>query len=324
MAYALNGKRVYVAGHRGLLGRALVLRLAEQGCEILIAERDELDLRGQAETLAWMAAARPQAVFIAAARQGGIAAHQSRPAEMLYDNLMIAANLIEAARQTGVEKLLSVGSAAAYPVDAAQPVAESALLTGPLDPSHRAYGLAKLAGLGLCDAYRRQYGCDFITVMPINIYGPGAPFDPETSNVVPGLIRRLHEAKLAGSAEVVVWGTGQARRELIYSADCADACVHLMGAWSGEGPVNLGSGQEVCIAELAAAVAEVVGFVGRLAFDPAKPEGAARRRLDTSLLASTGWRAKTPLSEGLERTYRWWLSQVEAQTLPPLPTRAKS
>ena len=309
MAYALSGKRVFVAGHRGLLGRALIGALAHEGCEVLIAERDELDLTRQAEVEAWMAVARPQAVFIAAARQAGLPAHRERPGQMTFDNLMIAANLIEAARLVGVEKLLSVGSAAAYPADAPQPVGERSLAIGPMDEDHQWYGTAKLAAIKLCDAYRRQHGCDFITAMPSNIYGPGARFEPADAGVVAGLMRRLHEAKRAGAAETTVWGSGAAMRELIYAPDAASACVHLMKVWSGEGPINLGSGQETTIADLARLIAGVVGFDGALVFDASKPEGASRRALDSSRLIATGWRAPTPLREGLQATYRWWLEQ---------------
>ena len=303
MTYDLTGKRVWVTGHRGLVGGALLRRLAAEDCEILTVGRETLDLRRQSDVEHWMDQARPQAVFLVAAHQGGIQAHQDRPAGILHDNLMIQANVIEAGRRTGVDKLVFTGSAAAYPADAPQPVGEDALLTGPPDPSHDFYAAAKVAGLKLCQAYRRQYGCDFIVAMPGNLYGPGAKFGSDAANVIPALIERFHEAKVAGDAEVVVWGTGEARRAFLYSDDCADALVHLMRVYSGEGPVNLGPDADVSIAELALAVAEAVGFDGRISFDPRRPEGAPRRLLDVSRLAGTGWRPKTVLKDGLAHTY---------------------
>jgi GDP-L-fucose synthase len=308
MTFSLGGKRVYVAGHTGLLGQALIRALADQGCELLTATRAELDLTRQAEVEAWMAAARPDTVFLAAARQGGLFDHIDHPAEMIVQNLQIATHVMDAARQTGVAKLLAVGSAAAYPQDAPQPVREDALLTGSPEPAHVPYGVAKVAGVVLADAYRRQYGCDFITVMPINLYGPGMSFDPVRSGVVAGMLRRLHEAKAAGEAAFTVWGTGQARRELLYADDAAAACVLLMREWSGEGPVNLGSGSDVSIAEVAKAAAEVVGFEGALQFDASKPEGAPRRLLDGRILAGLGWRPRVSLKNGLEASYRAWLA----------------
>ncbi len=309
MTYALSGKRVFVAGHRGMVGAALLRRLQGEGCDILAAGRETLDLRRQADVEAWMESNRPQALFLVAGHQAGILGHQSRPAEILHDNLLIEANLIEAARRSGVEKLVFTGSAAAYPADAAQPVGEDALLTGLPDAAHDFYAAAKVAGLKLCQAYRRQYSCDFIVAMPGNLYGPGAKFGSQGTNVIPGLIERFHAAKLAGAAEVTVWGSGRARREFLYVADCADALVHLMKVYSGEGPINLGVGVDVSIAQLAAAVAEAVGYEGRLAFDASRPEGAPRRLLDTTRLRATGWSASTSLAAGLGRTYDWFLDQ---------------
>jgi GDP-L-fucose synthase len=308
MSFDLGGKRVFVAGHTGLLGRALVRRLADAGCEILTAARAELDLTRQAEVEAWMTRARPDAVFLAAARQGGLFDHIHHPAEMIVQNLQIQTHVMDAARRAGVAKLLAIGSAAAYPPEAPQPVREAALLTGAPEPAHRPYGVAKIAGVALADALRRQYGCDFITAMPINLYGPGMSFDPERSGVVAGMLRRLHEAKAAGAAAFTAWGTGQARRELLFADDAAEACVLLMREWSGEGPVNLGSGQDVSIAELAWAAAEVVGFEGALEFDISKPEGAQRRQLDGRILAGLGWGARVSLKEGLEASYGAFLA----------------
>lgn len=311
MTYPLAGKRVFVSGHAGMIGSALVERLMLEDCTVLTVPRAALDLRRQAEVEAWMDDHRPQAVFLVAAHQGGILAHQSRPAEILHDNLMIEANLIEAARRCGVEKLVFTGSAAAYPADAAHPVHEDALLTGRPDPAHDFYAAAKVAGLKLCQAYRRQYGCDFIVAMPGNLYGPGAKFGSEGTNVIPALIERIHAAKVAGDATVTVWGTGRARREFLYADDCADALVHLMKAYSDEAPVNLGSGADISIGDLAHAVAEAVGFAGRLAFDPSKPDGAARRLLDTARLRASGWSPATTLAEGLAATYAAYLRTLD-------------
>lgn len=312
MSFNLVGKRVFVTGHRGMVGSALVRRLAGEGCEVLIADRDELDLRSPEAVLAWMRAARPDAVFLVAARQGGILMHRERPAEVLFDNLMIEAAVIEAARACGVAKLVFTGSAAAYPELAEQPLREDSLLSGPLEPGHQYYATAKIAGWKLCQAYRAQYGCDFVTALPINLYGPGAKFEGDGVNVAPGLIDRFHKAKAAGAGEVAVWGTGQARRELVYVDDCADALIHLMKAYSGIEPVNLGSGEDVSIAMLAEAVARVVGFSGELVFDASKPDGAPRRLLDNGRLAAMGWRPSVSLEEGLERTYAWYLHRGAA------------
>lgn len=306
MSYSLFGKRVFVTGHRGMVGQALVRRLSREGCDILVEGREELDLRRQADVEAWMAQARPHAVFLTAALQGGILMHRERPAEILFDNLMIQANVIEAARRCDVEKLVYTASAAAYPEDAGQPFREDALMTGPLEAGHRFYGTAKLAGWTLCQAYREQYGCDFVTALPGNLYGPGAKIGGAATNVVPGLIERFHAAKAAGAETVTVWGTGRARRELLYVDDCADALVCLMKGWSSAEPVNLGSGEDVTIAELAEAVAHAVGFRGELAFDASKPDGAARRLMDASRLRSLGWAPEVDLDEGLRRTYAWY------------------
>jgi GDP-L-fucose synthase len=312
VAYRLQNKRVFVAGHRGMVGQALVRRLAAEGCEILAEDRQDLDLRRQADVEAWMDRARPHAVFLVAAHQGGILLHRQRPAEILADNLLIQTNVIEAARRAGVEKLVFTASAAAYPEDAGQPFEENALMSGPLEAGHQFYGTAKLAGWKLCQAYREQYGCDFVTALPGNLYGPGAKIGGEATNVVPGLIARFHAAKAAGAEAVTVWGTGRARREFLYVDDCADALVLLMKAWSSADPVNLGSGEDVTIAELAEATARAVGYGGALTFDPSKPDGAARRLMDAARLRSLGWRPSVDLDDGLRRTYAWYLKQVGA------------
>ncbi|MET4699979.1 GDP-L-fucose synthase [Constrictibacter sp. MBR-5] len=301
--YDLRGKRVWVAGHRGMVGSALVRRLAETGCEILTAPRDRVDLRRQVETEAWMAEARPQAVFLAAARVGGILANDSRPADFIYDNLMIEANVIDAAWRCGVEKLLFLGSSCIYPRDAAQPIAEPVLLSGPLEPTNEWYAIAKIAGIKLCQAYRRQHGANFIAAMPTNLYGPGDTYDLAASHVIPALIAKMHRAHETGAATVDIWGSGRPRREFLYVDDLADALVWLMERYDGETHVNVGTGEDLSIADLARRIGDVVGFRGDLAFDTTKPDGTPRKLLDVSRLRDLGWTATTPLAEGLARTY---------------------
>lgn len=307
LPYDLAGKRVYVAGHGGMVGSALVRRLAREPCEVVTAARGGLDLRVQADVQDWMAQTRPHAVIIAAARVGGIMANDARPADFLHDNLMIAANLIDAAHRCGVEKLLFLGSACIYPRMAAQPIREAALLTGPLEPTNAAYAMAKIAGLKLCEAYRRQHGCDFISAMPANIYGPNDNFDPASSHVVPALLDRMHAAKMAGAGQVTVWGTGAARREFLHVDDCADALVLLLKAYSADAPVNVGSGEEITIAELAALIRAVVGFEGEIVFDASRPDGAPRRLVDSRRLRALGWTPRIGLAQGLRETYAWYL-----------------
>lgn len=303
--YELAGRRVYVAGHGGLVGSALVRRLAAEGCELLTADRSELDLRDQSATFDWMERTRPQTVFVAAARVGGIHANRSFPAQFLYDNLAIAANVIEAARRTGVEKLLFLGSSCIYPRDASQPIREEALLTGPLEPTNAYYALAKIAGIKLVEAYRKEHGCDFISAMPANLYGPGDNFDLETSHVIPALIRKAHEAKQAGKP-LVVWGSGAPRRELLHVDDCADACLFLMRHYSDGTPVNVGSGEDISIRDLAETIARVVGFAGPITFDPSRPDGTPRKCMDVSRMTALGWGSRIGVEEGLRQTYRWY------------------
>ncbi|MBI1365891.1 MAG: NAD-dependent epimerase/dehydratase family protein [Alphaproteobacteria bacterium] len=308
--YSLSGKRVFVAGHRGMAGSAVARRLASEDCEILTAGRETLDLKDQRAVRDWFGAERPDAVVLAAAKAGGILANDTYPADFLYDNLMIEANVIEAAFRTGVEKLLFLGSSCIYPKFAPQPIPEDALLTGALEPTNEWYAIAKIAGLKLCEAYRRQHGADFISAMPTNLYGPGDNFDLETSHVIPALIRKAHEAKKRGDRALVIWGTGTPRREFLHVDDCADALVFLLKNYSGAGHVNVGSGSDVTIAELARLVMEAVGFEGALEFDRSKPDGTPRKLMSGEKLAAMGWRAKVGLKDGLEDAYAWFLGNV--------------
>jgi GDP-L-fucose synthase len=305
-AFPLAGRRVWVAGHRGLVGAALVRRLASEGCTLLMVERGALDLRRQAEVEAWLDAERPEAIFLAAATVGGIAANRARPGEFLYDNLMIQANVLEAVRRIGGAKLLLLGSTCIYPKFAPQPIAEADLLGGPLEPTNEAYAIAKIAGVKLCQAYRRQYGLDLISAMPANLYGPGDFFDAEGAHVIPALIGRIHAAAETGAAEVVLWGSGRPRREFLHCDDAADALVHLMQHYSEAAPVNVGTGEDISILELARRIAGVIGYRGRFGFDPTRPDGTPRKLTDGRRLAALGWRARITLAEGLAATYVWY------------------
>ncbi|MGU3363150.1 GDP-L-fucose synthase family protein [Methylobacterium sp. M6A4_1b] len=305
-SYDLSGKRVLVAGHRGMVGSALVRRLASEQCTILTLGRDTVDLRRQAEVERWMAAERPQALFLAAAKVGGIVANDTAPADFLYDNLMIEANLIQSAHAVGVEKLLFLGSSCIYPKMAPQPISEDALFTGPLEPTNEWYAIAKIAGLKLCQAYRRQHGADFISAMPTNLYGPADNYDSKGSHVLPSLLRKVHEAKRHHLSTITLWGTGTPYREFLHVDDLANAGVHLMKAYSGEGPINVGSGQELTIRELAETIAEVLGWQGRLLFDTTKPDGTPRKRLDTTRLEALGWQPRIDLRAGIADAYAWF------------------
>src|SRR5215470_2938625 len=307
--FELKGKKVFVAGHRGMVGSALVRRLAGEGVELLTAGRRELDLCDQAAVFDWFASKTPQVVFMAAAKVGGIVANNTLRAEFLYDNLAIAANVIEAAHRSGVEKLMFLGSSCIYPKLAPQPLREDAILTGPLEPTNEPYAIAKIAGIKLVETYRTQYGCDYINVMPTNLYGPGDNYHPEYSHVVAALIRRFHEAKLSGSPNVVVWGTGTPRREFLYVDDMADACVHLMKTYSSPELVNIGVGEDITIAEFARVVAATVGYRGEITFDTSRPDGTPRKLLDVGRLAKLGWHARTSLDDGLRLAYRAFLSE---------------
>lgn len=289
-----------------MVGSALLRRLARENCTILTAASSEADLRRQTEAESLFARLRPQAVFLAAARVGGIVANDTSPASFLYDNLMIAANVIEAARRNGIEKLLNLGSTCVYPKFAPQPIQENALLSGLLEPTNQWYAIAKIAAIKLCDAYRRQHGCNFISAMPTNLYGPNDNFDLESSHVIPALIAKMARAKEEGRTEVVLWGTGTPRREFLHVDDCADALVHLMVQFSDEGPINVGSGKDVTIRELAEMIATIVKFSGRIVFDRSHPDGTPRKLTDVSAINRFGWSAKIALAEGLAETYAWF------------------
>lgn len=310
--YPLAGKRVWVAGHRGMVGAALVRRLAREGCEILTVAREALDLRRQADVEAWIGAERPQAIFLAAAKVGGILANDTYPATFLYDNLAIETNIIHAAHAAGVEKLLFLGSSCIYPKLAAQPITEDALLTGALEPTNEWYAIAKIAGLKLCQAYRRQHGADFISAMPTNLYGPGDNFDLETSHVLPALIRKAHEAKVRGARSVTLWGSGTPRREFLHVDDCADACVHLIKVYSDESHANVGAGTDVTILELARLVCAAVGFEGEIVHDRSKPDGTPRKLMSADKLNRLGWSPSIPLEDGIRRTYADFLASSAA------------
>jgi GDP-L-fucose synthase len=307
--FELQGKTVFVAGHGGMVGAALVRRLARENIELLTIKRSEVDLRDQAAVFRWFAKARPQVVFLAAAKVGGIVANNTLRAEFIYDNLIIATNVIHAAHTNGADKLMFLGSSCIYPKLAPQPLREDCMLTGPLEPTNEPYAIAKIAGIKMVEAYRSQYGSDFINVMPTNLYGPGDNYHPEYSHVVAALIRRFHEAKVSGISDVVVWGTGTPRREFLYVDDMADACVHLMKNYSGGELVNIGSGEDITIAEFARVVAATVGYSGEISFDPSRPDGTPRKLLDVGRLAKLGWRARTSLKDGIRLAYRAYLSE---------------
>jgi len=301
--FELRGARVFVAGHRGMVGAAIVRRLESEGATLLLAERGRLDLTDRSSVDRWLAQAKPDAVFLAAAKVGGIHANSTYPADFIADNLAIALNVIRGAHLHGVRKLLFLGSSCIYPKLAPQPMSENMLLTGPLEPTNQWYAVAKIAGIKLVEAYRCQHGADFISVMPTNLYGPGDNYHPQDSHVPAALIRRFHEAKVARSPSVAVWGTGTPRREFLAVDDLADACVFVMKHYSGDEFLNVGTGEDITIADFARLVAEVVGYTGELSFDTSRPDGAPRKLLDVSKLAALGWRAKTPLRTGLEAAY---------------------
>jgi GDP-L-fucose synthase len=298
--------RVYVAGHAGLVGSAIVRKLRAAGYEPLFRSRADLDLRRQADVRKFFATERPEYVFLAAARVGGILANSERPADFLFDNLLIGVNVIDAAHRFGTKKLLFLGSSCIYPRLAPQPIREEYLLTGPLEPTNQPYAIAKIAGIELVSAYRRQYGFSAVSVMPTNLYGSGDNLDPQTSHVLPALIRRFYEAKVGGTSEVFVWGSGTPRREFLHADDLADACLFVMEHYDGDVPLNVGTGEDLTIRELAELVADVVGYRGAIGFDTSRPDGTPRKLLDVSRLTALGWKASVPLRRGVENMYAWF------------------
>jgi GDP-L-fucose synthase len=311
---SLEGKRIWVAGHRGMVGSSLVRRLSGiAGMTLLTAGRDELDLRDRAATQRWVKDARPDLVFAAAARVGGILANDSYPVDFLEDNLLIELSVIRAAFDAGVEKLLFLGSSCIYPKLAPQPIREDSLLTAPLEPTNQWYAIAKIAGISLCDAFRKQYGAAFISAMPTNLYGPGDNYDLDDAHVLAAAIRKIHEAKVNGRATVTIWGTGTPRREFMHVADLADALVFLMQHYDAPGPINVGSGDEISILGLHEAIREVVGWQGDFVMDPSKPDGTPRKLMDSGRLHDLGWRATTGLRDGLEDTYRRFVAARTAK-----------
>ena len=306
--FPLEGKRVWVAGHRGMVGSALVRRLASEGCEVITVERAQADLTRQANVDRWVEAMRPDAIFLAAARVGGIMANSTRPADFLWENMTINGNVLETAHRRRVAKVMVLGSSCIYPRLAAQPIAEEALLTGPLEPTNEWYAVAKIAALKLAQAYRQQHGDDFISAMPTNLYGPGDNFDLAEGHVLPSLMRKAHEAKLRGERRLVIWGSGTPRREFLHVDDCADALVFLMKTYSGASQINVGSGTDMTIRELAERICRVVGFQGEIVRDPAKPDGTPRKLMSAQKLRAMGWRPRIEIGEGLADVYRWFVA----------------
>jgi len=310
--FPLKAQRIWVAGHQGMVGSAIVRRLACEECEILTVSHGELDLIRQAAVEDWLERTRPDAIFIAAAHVGGILANGTWPADFIYDNLTIATNVMHTAYKTGVNKVLFLGSSCIYPKFSPQPMSEEALLEGQLEPTNQWYAVAKIAGLKMAQAYRRQHGVDFISVMPTNLYGQGDNFDLLSSHVIPALIAKMHKAKVESEASVEIWGTGKPRREFLCVDDLADALVHLMKVYSDEMHINVGTGEDVTIADLAELIAEVVGFSGDIVYDVHKPDGAPRKLMDVKRLKALGWQAKIPLKEGLSKTYQWYLREIDS------------
>ncbi|WP_112661795.1 GDP-L-fucose synthase [Microvirga flavescens] len=308
MTFNLDGKKIFVTGHNGMVGSAIVRRLAQDGIPSLTAGRKDVDLRDQASVRGFMERERPDVVVIAAAKVGGIHANNTQPADFIYENLMIASNLIEAAHRTDVQKLLFLGSSCIYPRLAPQPINEDSLLTGPLEPTNEWYALAKISGIKLCQAYRKQHGRDYISCQPTNLYGPNDNFNLSTSHVLPALLRKAHEAKIANAPSMTVWGTGTPLREFLHVDDMADACVYLLRNYSGDVPLNVGWGEDISIGDVARLIKDTVGFKGELVFDTTKPDGTPRKLLDTGRINGLGWRPKIELSEGLKGYYEWFLA----------------
>jgi GDP-L-fucose synthase len=312
----MKPSRIFVAGHRGMVGSALMRRLARENVEIITATRAEVDLRDAGAVRNFLEKQKPDAIVLAAAKVGGILANDTYPAEFLRDNLVIEANVIHEAHRAGINRLVFLGSSCIYPKFAPQPISEDALLTGPLEPTNEWYAIAKIAGIKLCQAYRRQYGRHYISVMPCNLYGPFDNFDLATSHVLPALMRKFHEAKLAGRDEVVVWGTGTPLREFLHVDDLADGTIFLLNTYDGAEPVNCGAGFDLSIRELAEKIGGIVGFEGRLAFDTSKPDGTPRKLIDSSRINGLGWKPRIGLDEGISSTYRWFL-ETQASELAP-------
>jgi len=310
--FSIKGKRVWVAGHRGMAGSAIVRRLIEEDCELVTVGRGEVDLRHQQAVEAWMQATRPQVVFVAAATVGGILANHTRPAEFIYDNLAIETNLIHGAWRAGVEKLLFLGSSCVYPRLAAQPMTEEALLSGALEPTNQWYAIAKIAGIKMCQAYRKQYGCDFISAMPTNLYGAGDNYDLEQGHVVAALQVKIHQAKQIGARSVQIWGSGTPRREFLYVDDLADALIFMMKHYSAESHLNVGTGEDVTIRDLAELIARVTQYEGEFVYDRSKPDGTPRKVMDVQRLTALGWTARTSLEEGLKQAYASYLSRFQS------------
>ncbi|TAX70657.1 GDP-L-fucose synthase [Rhizobium leguminosarum] len=305
--YDLSNKKIWIAGHRGMVGSALVRRLHSEDCSVITATRQELDLKRQNEVEKFVQANKPDAIILAAAKVGGILANDTLPADFLYDNLLIEANIFEAAHRNDVGRLLFLGSSCIYPKFAPQPISEDALLTGPLEPTNEWYAVAKIAGIKLAEAYRRQHGRDYISAMPTNLYGPGDNFDLQSSHVLPALIRKAHLAKLSGASEITVWGTGTPRREFLHVDDCADALVFLLRNYSGAQHVNVGSGEDIEIIELTRLVCRVVGYEGRIVHDLTKPDGTPRKLMSNQKLREMGWKSRISLEDGIRATYAWFL-----------------
>ena len=310
LPYSLKGKRVWVAGHRGMVGAALVRRLMTEGCEVITAGREEVNLLRQIDVETWMAKTRPEVVFLAAAKVGGIYANDTLPADFIYENMMIETNIIHSAYLSGVEKLLFLGSSCIYPKMAPQPMAEDALLTGPLEPTNEWYAIAKIAGIKMCQAYRKQHGCDFISAMPTNLYGPGDNYDLQSSHVAAALLVKVHQAKQANAQQVEIWGTGTPKREFLHVDDLADGLVFLMQNYSEHEHINIGSGDEVTIRELADTIAAAISYQGSYTYNTDKPDGTPRKLMDSTRIHSLGWRAPTSLKDGMVQSYSWFLENV--------------
>ena len=308
--FQMENTKVWIAGHRGLVGGAIAKRLSRENCSIVTIDRNELDLRDQIGVKKWLEKEKPSIIIIAAAKVGGIFANSTQPADFLYDNLVIETNIIKTAHEIEVKKLLFLGSSCIYPRNAKQPMVEEELLTGPLETTNESYAIAKIAGLKLCEAYRTQYGCDFISAQPTNLYGEGDKFDPEMGHVIPALMVKAHKGKINNYPKLNVWGSGTPRREFLYIHDLADALVYLLKNYSGKSHINIGTGEEFSIKKLAEKICNIVGFQGELVFDKSKPDGSPRKLVNNSRLAELGWKSKTNLNDGLTKTYKWYLDNM--------------